>query len=71
MGNYIMFFYGLGAGVGGAFGCFGFRGCSRFRSYPSFLVVLGILDSLEQLVALAFAGHFPRVSQHNKKPCER
>ena len=56
MGNYIMFFYGLGAGVGGVFGCFGFRGCSRF---------------LEQLVALAFAGHFPRVSQHNSKPCER
>ena len=39
-----------------------------------FLVILGILEQLEHLESLeplALAGHFPRVSQHHKKPCER
>ena len=39
-----------------------------------FLVILGILEQLEHLESLeplAFARHFPRVSQHHKKPCER
>ena len=49
----------------------GFMVVLDFVVVLDFLVVLGVLDSLEQLEPLAFGGHFPRVSQHNSKPCER
>ena len=35
------------------------------------LGILGILEHLESLERLALACHFPRVSQHHKKACER
>ena len=35
------------------------------------LGILGILEHLESLEPLALARHFPRVSQHHTKTCER
>ena len=74
-----MFFYGLGGGWGflvvlGLLGVLVVLGLLGVLVVLGFLVILGWLDRLEHLESLeplALACHFPRVSQHNSKPCER
>ena len=52
----------------------GFLGSLGSLEKLEYLEILGWLDRLgclESLEPLALACHFPRVSQHHKKPCER
>ena len=52
-------------------GFLGYLGCLEKLEYLEILGCLDRLGCLESLEPLALACHFPRVSQHHQKPCER